>query len=84
MLTHFLASCTGSKVGSDSAFQSPPIFGDFPFPPPFFPFFPVIFSCGHILLKEALSVHWSGGHANVRSAKMCIYDGTVVNVCMCE
>ena len=37
------------KVGSDSAFQSPPIFGDFPFPPPFFPFFSVIFSCGHAL-----------------------------------
>ena len=38
------------KVGSDSGFQSPPIFGDFPFPPPFFPFFSVIFSCKHALL----------------------------------
>ena len=39
-----------SKVGSDSGFQSPPIFGDFSFPPPFFPFFSVIFSSGHALL----------------------------------
>ena len=72
------------KVGSDSAFQSPPIFGDFPFPPPFFPFFSVIFSCGHALLKEALSVLWSIGHAHVKNVKMCIYDDTVVNVSVCE
>ena len=48
-----------AKDESDSGFQSPPIFGDFLFPPPFFPFISVIFSCGHALLSEALSVRWS-------------------------
>ena len=69
-----LADIHISKEGSDSGFQSPLIFGDFSFPPPFFPFFSVIFSCGHALLPEALLVRRSVGHAHVKNMIMCIYD----------
>ena len=38
----FCSFLDASRDGSDVDFQSPPIFGDFPSSPPFFPFFSVI------------------------------------------